>query len=592
MISAIAKKTSILLALLCLLVSCAQQAEVTLLPTGASLPAHTPALTPTAILVSPTTDLRASASPIVARKPLTDTLRNTFYEETKLQSDVDLALQVSASPPVGARETAVYTLTVTNLGPALARNVTLTDSLPAGATLAWFAPRRATCGFQSPLDPNLPSTLACDLGDLKGGDVATVTLDLMSEFTGGLPEVRVDLDAPSCVPSEDGSALTCHLGDLEGGAQARVLLAATVQAAITRTITNTATVATTGVDSKLSNNAVTTALVIAPGTAQTAVEEHTATDLAVWTDVPARVVVGQPFTYTLTITNNGPLDVTGLILQDILPPGLLVHEVTPREPLCTLVGDTITCQLPASDQDITFSFVVLSDVEASWGTQLDPVSPGWPLCDVEQTEHTSHAIYCYLGDLASGQKTHVTFVATASGAMARTITNTVAVRANEADFNLENNAQRVGTTVGLEAGLSVRSQASGLAIPGRALTYTLTITNAGPSDARGVVITNTLPPSVTLVSAQRDQTDTCFQHAVLSDVVSCHLDRLESGQRTTVVIAVMVSTALDPSLVEAITSTVVVVGDLPDPDYGDNEASAPTHVGFRADLTIMTLEFP
>jgi uncharacterized repeat protein (TIGR01451 family) len=52
----------------------------------------------------------------------------------------DLAV---ASLATMAGQTAVYTLTVTNRGPALSRDVTLSDSLPPGATLAWFTPGRA-----------------------------------------------------------------------------------------------------------------------------------------------------------------------------------------------------------------------------------------------------------------------------------------------------------------------------------------------------------------------------------------------------------------------------------------------------------------
>ena len=577
-ISAIAKKT-LTLALLCLLLSCTRQ-ETTITPTDAPLATPTPALTPapTTTSIDPAPGLPAPTSPTKQPQAIVN----------QEPSDVDLALHVAASPQAMADDTAVYTLTVANRGPDLAHDVILTDSLPTGTTLAWFAPRRAACDLESPSNPALPSALSCDLGDLKGGDIATVTLDLMSEFAG----VTLDSSAPSCAPSEDGNALVCRLGNLESGANAQVLLATEARVSITKTLTNTATIASAGVDSNPLNDTVATTLTIRPKTEQTTIPEHTATDLVLGTDAPERIIAGQPFTYTLTITNNGPLDATGLTLQDILPPGLLVHSTSPRRPLCEFSSHALTCQLddPDSDQDITFTFIILSDVETSPGTQLDPIDPGWPLCDVEQADQTSRAIHCYLGDLASGQKTRVTFVATASSAAPKTITNTVSIRANETDTNLQNNARRVRATVEIEADLSIRSQASGLALPGQALTYTLTITNAGPSNASDVVITNTLATSVTLAAAQTDQASVCFRDG--ADAVICRLGKLDSGQSMNATIVVTVSADLDLSLIKSITNSVVIVGSSPDPDDGNNVASESTPARFKPDWTTIMTDIP
>ena len=37
---------------------------------------------------------------------------------------------------------------------------------------------------------------------------------------------------------------------------------------------------------------------------------------------PASVLVGQPTTFTVVVTNHGPARVTGLVVQDLLPAGL------------------------------------------------------------------------------------------------------------------------------------------------------------------------------------------------------------------------------------------------------------------------------
>ena len=44
---------------------------------------------------------------------------------------------------------------------------------------------------------------------------------------------------------------------------------------------------------------------------------------------PASVLVGQPTTFTVVVTNHGPARVTGLVVQDLLPAGLSFVSATP-----------------------------------------------------------------------------------------------------------------------------------------------------------------------------------------------------------------------------------------------------------------------
>ena len=45
---------------------------------------------------------------------------------------------------------------------------------------------------------------------------------------------------------------------------------------------------------------------------------------------PASVLVGQPTTFTVVVTNHGPARVTGLVVQDLLPAGLSFGVASPR----------------------------------------------------------------------------------------------------------------------------------------------------------------------------------------------------------------------------------------------------------------------
>jgi uncharacterized repeat protein (TIGR01451 family) len=359
----------------------------------------------------------------------------------------------------------------------------------------------------------------------------------------------------------------------------QVQLAASIYAPLTRTITNTVVVAASNPDPEQSNNAAVAALTIAPAQALAGGEESADTDLAVWSEVPARVIAGQPFTYTLTVANNSPVDASGVTLHDILPPGIRVHSTSPGRPDCALVQNGITCYLDDAQnkRDIKFTLLVFSDITTSPDIALDPLDPGWPLCEIEAGGNLSRAVHCYLGDLRSGQKTRVTLLATASGAATRVITNTVSARAIENDADLQNNAHRSGSTVELESDLSVivivdeGAQASRPAISGQALTYTLGITNHGPSDARYVVLTSTLASGVSALSALDSTGGEC---TLEGDAVYCRLRQLPGGQSASVSLVVQVNARPGQN----ITHAVLVAAPAPDPDPGNNQASTSLQV--------------
>ena len=85
-----------------------------------------------------------------------------------------------------------------------------------------------------------------------------------------------------------------------------------LQATLAGNVTDTATVSSDSLDADLSNN-----------TSSVTTEVDPACDLAVQvtadTDVAAN---GVPFNYTVTVTNNGPCDASGVVLSDTLPAGV------------------------------------------------------------------------------------------------------------------------------------------------------------------------------------------------------------------------------------------------------------------------------
>ncbi len=119
---------------------------------------------------------------------------------------------------------------------------------------------------------------------------------------------------------------------------------------------------------------------------------------------------------------------------------------------------------------------------------------------------------------------------------------------------------------------------------GATITYSVTVTNNGPQDASLVTLTDTLPLSVSYVSAVGSQ-GSCTQSA---GVVSCALGSLANGASATVTI---IATATASGTV---TNTASVVAAESDSNSANNTASATTTINASgtADLVMSALSNP
>ena len=103
---------------------------------------------------------------------------------------------------------------------------------------------------------------------------------------------------------------------------------------------------------------------------------------------------------------------------------------------------------------------------------------------------------------------------------------------------------------------------------GSELTYTLTVNNAGPDAAAGVTVSDTLPTTVTFVSATPSQGDPCTGTAT----VSCNLGTINASGSATVTIKVTPTTDADLS------NTAGVSSSTPDPATANNSDTETTVV--------------
>ncbi|MFI5394110.1 MAG: COG1361 S-layer family protein [Candidatus Binatia bacterium] len=216
---------------------------------------------------------------------------NSATATTNVIASADLAATKDNSPiPVLASSNITYTFGISNAGPSDAQDVHLSDALPPGTT------------FVS-LVQNTGPTFSCTAPAVGGTgtmdcSIATLALNASASFTA---VVRVCPDVPC-----------------------------------TSTISNTATASSSTSDPNPANNSA-TATTTAQSQADVAITKI---------GVPPAQFPGLLFTYTVTVTDNGPSNSANTIVVDTLPPGFTAETATPSQGSCLGVGTgTVTCNL-------------------------------------------------------------------------------------------------------------------------------------------------------------------------------------------------------------------------------------------------------
>ncbi len=249
-------------------------------------------------------------------------------------------------------------------------------------------------------------------------------------------------------------------------------------------------------------------------------------------DSPDPVDAGAALEYTLNAANAGPSTATGLTVTDTLPAGV--------------------------------GFVSAS-------------GSGW------SCGQASGVVTCSRAALAIGAAPPIAIQVTAP-AEGGAITNSAAIAASENDPSGGNNTASAGTTVVAVADLSlVKGDSPDPVAAGAVLTYTLTATNAGPSTATALTVTDTLPTEVSFTSA----TGTGWACGHASGVVTCTRPSLAVGSAPALTIEVTA-----PSEGGSLTNHATIAAAENDPDPSDNDANAQTAVTAWANLSLAKSDSP
>lgn len=327
--------------------------------------------------------------------------------------------------------------------------------------------------------------------------------------------------------SEDSGTVSCDIGGLANGASATVTVVVTTPDVMEPLqITNQASVSGTEPDPVSSNDSATEQTTVVPAGPAMA-------DLAVTkSDTPDPVFSGGlQLTYTITVDNNGPDTATSVVVVDTLPAGVNFDTAT------TNVGD----------------------------------------CD---TMAVAGEVTCRLGTLDTSSTAAITIVVTPDEvADATTITNTATVSATEDDPVSENNTATESTTVNPPgADMSVSTSSSpGTPMINEQVTFSMVVSNNGPSNNTGVVVTVTLPAYGTFVSGSIDQ-GAC---EVSKGILTCTIGDMAAG--ATVNATIVITAPGEPM---TLTLTATIAADVDDPVADNNADSEAVTVVDVVDLVI------
>jgi uncharacterized repeat protein (TIGR01451 family) len=549
---------------------------------------------------------------------------NTDTDTVSTATQADLSIVKNrTNAAITAGRTTTYTLDVANLGPSVSRTpITVTDPIPTNATLVDVDPGP---GWSCP-DPASGDPLVCTYGaDLAVGEVApqiAVTVLVDSDATGtltntatvtgttidpnqannssanigpigqsadlridkqsvestnvaGLPtqyRLRVDNDGPSdavdlvisdplpdgltfvsaadapsapggwsCAGADGGRSFTCTLPSLAAGDFAVVVITVAVEPGLTGDVENTASVASPTPDPNLSNNSdndVATVL----GEADLAI-----TKVALETTV----IAGENITYTLQVVNNGPSDSVGPIrVSDTLPPG--VEFVSAQGagwacPTALLAGATVTCTRAATLPAATV------------GAPTQNVAP--PISLVVRV----------LPEAGPGR-----------------IDNTAVVTTTTKDPELGNNVDRESVEVDDLAELGITKTTTGPdpVLAGETTSFTIVVTNDGPSVADSVIVADPMPSGLSAVAATGDGW-VCGLGG--GDLVTCVRPTLAPGDAPPIVVTAAVAPGVpNDTLITNLASVDSATPELPDGDPGSlpNTSEDTVLVLAEADLAI------
>jgi len=332
----------------------------------------------------------------------------------------------------------------------------------------------------------------------------------------------------TCSPGQSSASLQCQLEAIPANEGGVVTIKATPKGAGTLKITATASVPKDTVD-PLDNNTA---------TKETAISE-TAADLAVaLTATPIPVLKNSDLTLEATVINKGPEDATGVLVTFTLPSQFTFKSAEGNQLAgeCTVAsGNVVKCPLNPISQDSKEEFIVRivttpgesGSFEASATVTSEVFDPSLVNNTAALTKN-------------SGQSIEVT--------------------------------QKIAN-VGIQLEETPKEP-----VVGNFITYTMSVTNAGPDEATNLTLVDSLPTQVTLVKPVLSPDGVCYDINTSTQTITCTLAKLPTGSTATLTLK------LQPLVAGELTNSITLQAAEFDPEASNNTASVKSYVNNPATL--------
>ncbi|MEM6472547.1 MAG: SdrD B-like domain-containing protein [Planctomycetota bacterium] len=244
---------------------------------------------------------------------------------------------------------------------------------------------------------------------------------------------------------------------------------------------------------------------------------------------------GEAF-FDIAFQNNGPLDATNVVLTDVIPTGMTIDQANSNFGAFT---PTITGQ----------------NVSVAIGT-LNATATGSIRIAV---------------DIATNQTAD--------------LTNTAEIEGDQVETDDSNNSDDAIIAIErTDLSITKSDNTTGSVVAGEQFTYTLTVTNAGPNTATGIVVTDALPSDLSFVSGTfTTGSGTVTENPAASGNLTINVDDLAATGTAVIDVVVLVSETSGDTLVN--TATVASTPDL-DTDTSNNSATETTPVVRNVDMTV------
>jgi uncharacterized repeat protein (TIGR01451 family) len=182
-----------------------------------------------------------------------------------------------------------------------------------------------------------------------------------------------------------------------------------------------------------------------------------------------------------------------------------------------------------------------------------------------------HSVECQYPVIGSGDAVSVIIEVDTDPAITDDVENQASADGDTDDPDPTNNEDLVSAVPEPSADLSVVKTAPAQVTTGNTITYTITVTNQGPSIATDVVVTDQLPDGVLVTDASVAVGD-CVNE---QETVVCSLGNLVPDRVVTLTIVAFAEGVDEPTVRS---NTVTVESATPDPDTSDNTSTTDTTV--------------